>query len=486
MRNIKTNFFYNALLTGINLLFPLLSFQYTLHVLGPVGIGKTAFVLSFAQYFSIIAAFGIPIYGIREVAKCKNDSEKLSTLFSELVIINIITGFILLLAYLIIIYSFGYFRTDQNLYLVGSLMIVFGFSSVDWLYTGLSDFRALTLRSFVVKSISLILLYIFIRSPADYYYYFLLTVGSILAINFINFVLIKNKVELKLTGLNLKRHINPLLLIFGIGIGASMYTVLDTVFLGFLTYPKIVGLYTCAIKFCKIFMPFISVIGVVLMPEISKKITKDNLTKAHVLLEKSFEFIMFFSIPVCFGLFLLAPEIILFFSGNQFTEAITCMKILSVLPFLLGIGYFFASQILIPGGRDKEVLFSTLAGLAVFVLLNFFLIPKFLQDGAAMANVISELVVTAGYLFFIKRHYTITINIYSVFKTAISCLVFVPIIYGLRLIHMPVFLAMSMSVLSCAATYVIIQWLIFKNETITYLYIFITAGLSKAMLKINK
>jgi O-antigen/teichoic acid export membrane protein len=467
-------------------LFPLISFQYVLHILGPIGIGKAQFAFSFAQYFTIIAAVGIPVYGVREVARCKQDQEKLSAVFTELVVINIITSLALTTIYLIIIYFADYFKTDKNLYLAGVTLIFFSFSTIDWFYTGLSNFRPLAIRSFITKSVSLLLLYLLVKTGADYYRFFLLTILGVLGGNLINILLIRHQVKFSLNNLNLSQHITPLLLVFGVSIGASMYTVLDTVLLGFLTHPKFVGLYTCAVKFAKMFMPFIMVIGTVLMPEISKKVTNDSLEEAQHLLKKSFEFIVFFSVPVSVGFFVLAPEFIAVFSGSQFAEAVVTMQILSALPLLLGLGYFFAGQILFSAGRYKEVLISTLIGLSLFVLLNILLVPRFLHNGAAIANVIAELVVTLSYLWFIKKNYTIHIDFYSVIKAAISSLLFVVTVYYVRSLYMPAILTLIISTCTCIVIYLSIQWFVFKNEIIVNLSLFLTGGLKRGIEKIYK
>jgi O-antigen/teichoic acid export membrane protein len=98
------NYFYNLLLTIANLLFPLISFPYVSRVLGPDGIGKVQFAFSFAQYFAMIAGFGIPIYGMREIARHRNDVEGRSRVFLELVTIYIITSVSMSLLYLAAIY----------------------------------------------------------------------------------------------------------------------------------------------------------------------------------------------------------------------------------------------------------------------------------------------------------------------------------------------------------------------------------------------
>ena len=77
----QKNVFYNVLLAISQVLFPMLTFPYLARVLGPEHVGVLNFAESYARYFVLVAAFGIPIYGVREIAKIYNDKEKLSKLF---------------------------------------------------------------------------------------------------------------------------------------------------------------------------------------------------------------------------------------------------------------------------------------------------------------------------------------------------------------------------------------------------------------------
>ena len=84
---------------SIATIFPLITFPYVSRVLTPIGTGKVAMATSFVQYFVMFAQLGIPTYGIRAVAKVRNDREKLSKTVHELLIISTITSVI---AYLIL------------------------------------------------------------------------------------------------------------------------------------------------------------------------------------------------------------------------------------------------------------------------------------------------------------------------------------------------------------------------------------------------
>jgi len=139
--SIKKNFFHNILFIISNILFPIVSFSYTSRILGPEGIGKVQFVITFAQYFVMVAALGIPVYGIREIAKAKGDQRRLNNLFSELLLINLLTSAILLVIYVTVVSVIGWFHNDLTFYILGGLLVLFGFSTLDWFYAGTEQFQ---------------------------------------------------------------------------------------------------------------------------------------------------------------------------------------------------------------------------------------------------------------------------------------------------------------------------------------------------------
>ena len=131
---MKKNFLYTVLLSVVNILFPVLSFPYASHILGPVGIGKVQLAISFAQYFALFAALGIPIYGIKETARHKDDPEKLSLVFTELTTIFFIASMVIFMAYLLIIFWFPFFEANRSLYVLSGILVLMSFSYTDWFF----------------------------------------------------------------------------------------------------------------------------------------------------------------------------------------------------------------------------------------------------------------------------------------------------------------------------------------------------------------
>ena len=93
-KSIKYNFIFNLMRNLSSILFPMITLPYLSRVLQPEGIGKINFADQFVAYFVILASLGIPLYGTREIAKVRDDREKLNEVFNEIFIINIVTSII--------------------------------------------------------------------------------------------------------------------------------------------------------------------------------------------------------------------------------------------------------------------------------------------------------------------------------------------------------------------------------------------------------
>jgi O-antigen/teichoic acid export membrane protein len=457
------NYFYNLLLTLANLLFPILSFPYISRILGPDGIGKVQFVFSFAYYFAIIAGLGIPIYGMREIARYRDNKEGRSLVFSELTLIYVISSICLSVVYLVVIYTFPYFKPDREMYLAALLLILLGCSYMEWVYTGMEEFKSIALRSVLFKVIGLLFMFSFIKTAADYRLYLYLMLFSYLANNVLSIFLLKGKVRFTLSGLALRKHLTPLFYIFGTTIAVIMADT-DTILLGFLSDVKAVGLYTAADKLSMVSIPIITSLGIILMPKINKDFADKNLTAVQLTLDQAFNFLVFLGVPIAFGLALLAPEFITLFSGKQFLGATNSMRLLSILPLTIGFSRFLQYLILVPSGKNKEMFLCVIGGLVVSLALNIFLIPGLKQIGSAIANVCSELVITASYFYIITKHFSFTYEWQLLVKAIFSALVFIPLIWMVKQLQLPLAYMLVVSISSCALAYTVVQIVLFKSD----------------------
>jgi O-antigen/teichoic acid export membrane protein len=464
MASVKRNFLFNILLVVSNIVFPVLVFPYIARILGPQGLGNAHFALQFSKYFVTVASLGIPIYGMREVAKVKHKKEKLNKLVSELLMLNIITAIISTLVYAVVLFSSVTLQDNVDLFTVAALQVLLGFLAIDWLFAGLEDFKIITIRSLSIRLVTVLFLLVFVKTEEDVFPYLLISIISILSGHLWNLFYAYTKVEFSLRNLNLQHHLKPILIIFLINVCIAMYTIFDTVWVGFLSTAASVGMYISAIKLSKIGIPIVSALGTVLLPRSARTFAANIQNPAH--LQTSFNFIVDLAMPIGVGMFLLTPELLQVFSGDAFTGAVTAMRMLSFLPLFIGLSNLFGMQILSASGNDLLVLKSVFLGMVIHILLNLVLVPLYAHDGAAFAIVTTELLVTLLTYYFAYQKFNITFSVNRLVKDLMLCLIFIPIVWMIKgLVSLPS-LVIVFSLSSCAALYVTAQYVIFKNEFI--------------------
>lgn len=460
---MRKNIIYNILLSLTNILFPLISFVYVARILGPKGIGEVQFVMSFAQYFSIFAAIGIPIYGVREIAKVRDSPAKLSSTFLSLSTLFFLTSVVMTLVYFLIVFLHPYFSNNQPYYIVAGILVFLSFSYTDWYYSGIEAFHKITIRSIVIKLIALALLYSFVKTSDDIFNYLWISIFSILGNQVYNFIDIYFHLEIKRPVLIFAPHIKPLLLIFGATIASSIYTLWDTIILYFLTTPEIVGYYTVSTRLTKLIIPVITAVGGALIPTIAYHYSNQQIETAKSYIKSSLDVTILTTIPVSVGLMALAPELIYTFAGEAFKPGIVTMQIMSVLPIVIGFGHLLSFQFLIPFGQNKAVLVSMLIGLVVSITANLVLIPMFLDRGAAISAVITETIVCAAYYYHLSTENKFKLHYNLLYQTILSSLAFIPIILGVRMAFDNPIVICILSIFTCVIAYSILQFFVFKN-----------------------
>lgn len=462
MASVKRNFLFNILLVVSNIVFPVLVFPYIARILGPQGLGNAHFALQFSKYFVTTASLGIPIYGMREVAKVKNKKAKLNKLVSELLLLNIITAFISTLVYIVVLYSSGTLQQNSDLFAIAALQVLLGFLAIDWLFAGLEDFKIITIRSLVIRVITVVFLLLFVKTEGDVFPYLLISILSILSGHLWNLFYAFTKITFSFSNLNLSHHLKPIFIIFLMNVCIAMYTIFDTVWVGFLSTATAVGMYISAVKLSKIGIPIVSALGTVLLPRSARTFAANIQNPIH--LQTSFNFIVDLAIPIGVGMFLLAPELLMVFSGDAFTDALTAMRLLSFLPLCIGLSNLFGMQILSASGNDKLVLKSVFIGMLVNIVLNVFLVPTFAHDGAAFSIVVTEGLVTLITYYFAYQKFSIKFNLSRMLKDFLLCLIFVPIVWVCKVMFNIPSLIIITSLTSCAMVYLIAQYAVFKNE----------------------
>ncbi|MDW3196179.1 MAG: flippase [Cytophagales bacterium] len=466
--SVKINYFYDVIYKLSNVLFPLVTFPYISRILAPEGVGTVQFGISLAQSFAVISALGIPVYGIKEVAKCQHDKQKLSLLFTELISLHAVMVVLLSIIYLAATFYFPDLYAIKEVLLICSLIVFSSLFNIDWFYSGLEKFKFIALRSLSVKVVSIALIFLLVKTREDIAMYaWILTFGFV-GNYLLNLVGLEKKVRLitELKILNVKKHLQHLFFIFGTILIASLYSYSDSAILGLLSTKYEVGIYVVAVKLSKISIPIIIAMSTVMIPQVSVLIEQKKSDELNQAFRDGFGFVILMAIPICFGLFALREEFILIFSGEEFLSSVEVLAYLTPLPLFIGFGYFFAFLVLIPLDRNPQVFIAAIIGLVSFLAINLLLTPNYGAKGTAIATFITEGLVTVIYVAFTPNYIVKKLPWKRVAYSSLICFTFFPIVQGLRLINDHLFFVTLTAVPICALVYFSCQLFIFKDGSI--------------------
>ena len=410
-QSIKNNFLLN-LSTTITGLFPLITFPYASRILMADGIGQVQFFQSIIDYVSLCTALGIPLYAVREIARIRDNKELRSRTTIEILLLHAILTLVGYIVVFILAKTVAKIEIDASLFFLLSTTLFFNTIGVAWFYQAIEDFKYITLRSLFVRILSLVALFIFVKTKQDLFYYAGILVIGTVGNNIFNFFRLRKYIKLskgEFKRLNLLRHLIPALKIFILNLVISIYVNLDSVMLGFLKNEESVGYYAAATRLTKAILGIVSSLGAVLLPRFSNMITNGQKEEFQLLANKAASFTIALSLPMSVGLIFMAAPIIHIFCGNGFEPSILTLKLVAPIVLFIGLSGIIGMQILYPQGREKYVIISTMVGACINLLINYLLIPQYGQYGAALGTVIAEFMVTVIMILLGRKYLPINI-----------------------------------------------------------------------------
>lgn len=422
-KSLKKNAVYSFIKAFMNLAFPLISFPYASRILLPAGIGKVNFANSVIEYFTLAASLGIFSYAAREAVRVRDDKHALNKIFREILTINLIStvfSYILLFISLVFVSKFSEYRV---LLIVCSTKILFTTIGVDWIFNVHEEYKYVTVRSVIFQVISLVFLFLLVRSPDDYVAYAFIGVFSSVGSNFCNIFYARKFVNFfDKTKIEIKKHFKPIFTFFGMSVASKIHTALDSVMLGFMLSDSAVGYYSAANKIKGLVVGLITAILATLLPRSSYYLGQNKNDEYKKIVSKALNFALFFSMPAALGIMLVAKPLILLFSGSDFLAALPSMLIMSPVIVFIAVASFADNMILLPQRLEKVSLQSQIIGCIVNIVLNYTLIPIWGVFGAAFSTFIVEGIVTVYKLLFSIKHIKCYGFIKNLIRIVLSCI----------------------------------------------------------------
>ncbi|MDB8564131.1 flippase [Turicibacter sanguinis] len=399
------NFFSLFILQGLNYLLPLLTIPYLTRILGPTNYGKTIFASSIIIFFQVISDYGFNLSATRNISINTENKRKVSEIYSNVLCIKFLLSIIGFLILIVLTSLIPRFNDDRTLYYI-TYFGVFGNSLFPiWLFQGLEEMSYITKLNIILKTISTVLLFVFIQNSNQYILVplinsIILIIVAIYSLNFIN-----RKLDIKFirpTIKSMKKEIVDGKDIFVTTFFSAILSNIGNFCIGLFLGDTVVGYYGAINKITKAIVSMFSPIITAIYPFINKIIT-DNKRDGVKELIKFGKIIMLITCIVSMVTFCYSYFIIFILCGKNFLSYVDILKIESIWIIFTILNNLVGIQFLISIGYGNLYSRCFLIAGITMIVLSFTMIKLFGIYTISISMLISEILLTIFMFFVIIR-----------------------------------------------------------------------------------
>ena len=341
------------------------------------------------------------MYGNRQIAFVRDNKEELTKTFYEIFFLRIIT---IAIAYVFFIVFLLLTKEYRLYYIAQSISIIAAAFDISWFFMGVENFAVTIFRNLVIKILSLICIFTFVKSFGDLFIYIAILSLSLLFGNLTLFPSLKRyvgKVDWK--KLNVLKHLAPSISLFIPQIAIQIYLVVNKTMLGSLDSVVAAGYFDQSDKVVKLVLAIVTATGTVMLPHVANAYMRGDIAKTKQSLYNSFSFVTALSVPMMFGLMAVAKKFVPLFFSNKFRAIIPLMQMESIVILIIAWGSALGVQYLLPTNQNKSYTLSVVLGAIVNIVINVPLILFLGAFGSTIATVCSEMAVSGYQLFAIRQ-----------------------------------------------------------------------------------
>lgn len=375
-----------------NMVVPLLTLPYITRILGSSGYGVFSTALNIVNYLQVVVEYGFIMSATRKVAI--NGRKDLEKTFSA-----VLLGRLFLLS-LCIFFSLFYviFNSSNNALcysFIILLMCLLGYSfQMNWCFQGMQEMKYISIINVVSRSVSTVLIFIFVKSINDLYLYCFLYAISPFLSGFIGLFLAKRKYSLHFVKIGINdifRELKDGFYVFTTQLSSKVFGTIGVTFLGVFATSSVVGIYSAIQKIPNVMILLWSPIDQVVYP-ITSKHYNNGFEEGQSFVKSVRKRILplFIILAVLIGI--LSKPVVHILYGSEYEQYFYWLIPLLAWLIISIDNNFWGVQNLLGSGHDKEYGEAFQIGVVSTILVNLLFIWLWRGAGAAFAPFISELI----------------------------------------------------------------------------------------------
>lgn len=416
--SVRKNYLFSTTVQ-IYTLFTLIAITpYISRKLGPEGVGLNSYISTIVSYVIMFGTLKSDFFGSREfIYEGKTRESFWSIYFLRLISMSLA----------IVLYLIYAIKSSIKLYLFLSLpAIISAIIDVGWVYIATENFKFLSLREFIVRTISFVPVFFLIKSKQDVGKLIALSAFSLFIGNLIFFLDIFRKYTPPVFEIKRILFLFPKAMkMFLPELSISIYALLDKIMLGILSTKEELGYYEIASNLPSLILALFSSMTSVMMPRMSNLLKENNHDKFEKSVLDSFKFSFILSSFMIILVLSVSKELVPWFFGAQYIKSVNALNVRVFIVACVALGVVAGHQSLVSLKKENYLTISVTIGAITNFLLNWKLIPKQGAYGASIASLVAESLVTISLYIFLSRF----INIKIIFRGVINIIPAIVITY---------------------------------------------------------
>lgn len=407
MKQLIKNLGYQTIYQMLAVCLPLITTPYISRVLGAESLGIYSYTYSIVNYFTIFAMMGILNYGSRSIAIVKKDKQLRSKKFWEIYSLQLVSSLMAILGYCVVIFISS---DNKEIVIAQAIWVVACIFDISWFFFGIESFKVTVIRNTVIKLLTVIAIFLFVRTAEDLWkYVVIMSMGTLLSQLALWPFLRREIIYCKPSIQGILSHLKPNFLLFIPLIATSVYHIMDKTMLGIFSTYEQSGFYYNADKVINIPLSLITAMGTVMLPRMSFLVAEGRKDEEGRLFNQTLDLFMFLTYAMSFGIVAVAQEFIPVFFGNGYEVCIQLIYVFAIVMIIKSLSSIIRNQYLIPNNEEKVYTCSVIAGAILNFICNYvFLVPlKLGAMGATLGTLIAEFATCLFYVIFIQRRINI-------------------------------------------------------------------------------
>ena len=405
-KQLIENFFSLSILNALNVLLPLVTLPYILHVVGKANYGAYSYVYVVLQYVILFSTYGFNFSATKLISQNREDKHAVSRIYSAVIACKSIIAVVLSLV--LLLFSRLVFKDEIGLlmFFYGLGMVVGDIFTPVWLFQGMEKMKYMTIVNASSKILFTILIFIVVRTRDDYSLLILLNSFGYLLAGLLSIVLVYKQFHIRFCRTTYQDIISQFKegsAVFGSTFGMNLYRNANIIILKQFVSDDLVGIYSAAEKVIKGFQSLISPAAQALFPHLSLRFKEQPVKNNMRLLRKiSLPFTIVVAV-VTIGVYIFAPIISDILCGKDFVACVPLIRIMTLVILFGEINYLVGIVGLINMDGQVQFFRSVLLTGIFSVIFMLLCAPYWGALAAAWAMSLSEILLFVLCLFSLYR-----------------------------------------------------------------------------------